>query len=391
MSGRAHYLDNAATSWPKPPEVGAAMQAWLEHAGGSPGRAGHRMAIRSARLLADARIAVTELLGAAAPERVVFTKNVTEAINLVLLSLVRPGDHVVTTAAEHNAVMRPLRALQTRGAEVTVVPVAPDGELDLDALGMALRRPTRLVALAHASNVIGRLVDLAPVVELAHARGVPVLVDAAQTAGAVPLDATALGIDFLAFTGHKSLLGPTGTGGLCLGAGTELEPVIRGGTGSESELEEQPHFLPDALESGTLNVIGLAGLQAAVELLLARGVAAVREHEVALTRRMLEGLAGLPVTVHGPADPALRAGLVSLEVDGLSPSEAGLVLDERFGVMARIGLHCAPAAHRVLGTYPDGTVRLSWSPLTEASDVDAAIDAVRCMVAELAAAGRRAS
>jgi cysteine desulfurase family protein len=387
MTEQLHYLDNAATSWPKPPVVGRAMQSWLDHTGGSPGRAGHRMAIGAARLLADARMALAELLGVEDPARVVFTKNVTEAINFVLLTMVGPGDRVITTAAEHNAVMRPLRALEARGAELTIVPVDREGELDLDALRAALREPARLVCVTHASNVIGRLVDLAPVVEAAHAHGVPVLVDAAQTAGAVPIDAGALGIDFLAFTGHKSLLGPTGTGGLCLGPDTDLEPLLRGGTGSESELEEQPEFLPDKLESGTLNAVGIAGLHAAVEVLLARGVASVREHEIALGRRLLDGLRNLPVTVYGPSDPAQRVGLVSIDVHGLSPSEAGLILDERFGVMTRIGLHCAPAAHHVLGTYPTGTVRLSWSPMTTEREIDAVLHALSFIGSELAVGG----
>jgi cysteine desulfurase / selenocysteine lyase len=389
VAEHVHYLDNAATSWPKPPEVAVAMTDWLERVGGSPGRAGHRMAIEAARLLADARIALAELLGVEDPARVVFTKNVTEALNVVLLGLVGPGDHVVTTAIEHNAVMRPLRHLESRGARVTVVPASRAGEPDLDALASALRRPTRLLVTTHASNVIGGLVALGPVVEAAHAAGVPVLVDAAQTAGAVPVDCAALGVDYLAFTGHKALLGPTGTGGLCLAPGTQLEPVLRGGTGSDSELEAQPDFLPDRLESGTLNVVGIAGLHASVELLLARGVAAVRHHEIALGRRLLDGLAELPVTVHGPLEPERRVGLLSVDVPGVSPSEAGLILDERFGVMTRVGLHCAPAAHRVLATYPTGTVRLSWSALSAEADIDAALAALEAIAAGLLAGAER--
>jgi cysteine desulfurase / selenocysteine lyase len=383
VSAGVHYLDNAATSWPKPPEVATAMRDWLEHVGGSPGRAGHRMAIAAGRLLADARMAVGELLGVDDPARVVFTKNVTEAINLVVQALVRPGDHVVATGIEHNAVMRPLRHLERHGARLTLVPVSPEGDLDLDALRAALRRPTRLLVTTHASNVIGNLVELEPIVAAARATGTPVLVDAAQTAGAVPIDAGALGVDFLAFTGHKALLGPTGTGGLCLAPGARIEPLLRGGTGSDSELETHPDFLPDQLEAGTLNVVGIAGLHAAAEVLLARGVAQVRRHEVALSRRLLDGLTDLPVKVHGPEDVHRRVGLVSVELPGVSPSELGLILDERFGVMSRVGLHCAPAAHHVLGTYPTGTVRLSWSALSTAADIDAAVAALTAVADRL--------
>lgn len=371
------YLDNAATSWPKPEQVGAAMLDCLERIGGSPGRSGHRMAIAAARVVTETRLKLGELFNIDDPSRIVLTKNVTEALNIAIYGLVGPGDRVVTTAVEHNSVMRPLRHLEDRGAQIAVVPCSPDGSLDLERMELALDRPARLMVLTHASNVIGTVLPVAAVVRLAHARGVPVLVDAAQTAGAWPVDVQALDVDMLAFTGHKSLFGPTGTGGLWVREGLEPQPLLRGGTGSSSELEVQPDFLPDQLESGTLNVVGIAGLGAGVSHVLARGVPAIQEHERGLGERFLDGLHEVPgARWYGPERAAGRVGLASFNLDAASPSDVGLILDRRFGIMCRIGLHCAPAAHRTLGTYPIGTVRFAWSAFTTEEEIDAAIEAL---------------
>ncbi len=387
-AGSVIYLDNAATSWPKPPAVAEAMHEYLDEIGGSPGRSGHRMAIAAAHLLADARESVAELLRADDPARVVFTKNATEALNLALLSLTAPGDHVVTTSVEHNSVLRPLRALESRGVSLTLVPCSPEGLPDLDALEAALRRRTALVVATHASNVLGALVPVERIARLAHEAGAPILVDAAQTAGAVPIDVAALDVDVLAFTGHKSLFGPPGTGGLWVREGIELRPLTRGGTGSASELELQPDFLPDALESGTQNVVGIAGLAAAVRFLSELGVDAVQRHEQELSARFLAGAAHIPgMTVYGPRAAARRIGLSSFNLAGASPSDLGLILDRRFAIMARIGLHCAPRAHRTIGTYPDGAVRFAWSYFTTAEEIDAALAALAAIAerrAELA-------
>jgi len=378
---RVLYFDNAATSWPKPPTVVRAMRAYLDDIGGSPGRSGHRMAIAAGRLLADARMNLAELFNVDDPSRIVFTKNVTEAINLAIQALVQPGDHVVTTAIEHNAVMRPLRYLESRGVTLTVVPCSDDGTPDLNVMERALRRPTELVVVTHASNVIGNVLPITDITALAHQANAPVLVDAAQTAGAYPIDMPEFGIDMLAFTGHKSLLGPTGTGGLCLAEGIEIAPLIRGGTGSASELETQPDFLPDSLESGTLNVVGIAGLNAGVRFVLDQGVETIRRHECTLNRRFLDCVQAIPrIRVYGPLDAENKVGVVSFNIAGVSPSDAGLILDQRFDIMCRIGLHCAPAAHRTIGTYPTGTIRFGWSWFTTVDDVDKSIDALELMV-----------
>lgn len=378
------YLDNAATSWPKPPEVARAMGDFLERAGGNPGRAGHRLSIAAARAISDVRETLAALFHAPDPLRIVFTPSVTQAINLALRGLVRLGDRVVTTGMEHNAVMRPLRALEEGRVHLTVVPCRPDGELDLLALRQAVIPSVRLVVVAHADNVTGALRPLDEIARIAHDAGAPLLVDAAQTAGAVPIDVQDLGIDLLAFTGHKGLLGPPGTGGLILGErveARELRPLVRGGTGSHSEHEEQPEELPDKFESGTPNGPGLAGLGAGVRAVMQRGVEAIRAHEAALTAGLLEGLAAIPgVRVYGPPGAGGRTAVISFTAAGRSVSELALRLEEEYQILGRAGLHCAPAAHRTLGTFPDGTVRLAPGPSTTRDEIQATLRAVERIV-----------
>ncbi len=375
------YLDNAATSWPKPPGVLEAMARFLTEVGANPGRSGHRLSVEAGRIVYAAREAVAELFHAPDPLRVVFGMNATEGINLALRGLLRPGDHVVTSSMEHNSVMRPLRALEREGVEVTVAPCSPEGTLDPQTVLSALRPHTRLVVLNHASNVTGTILPVAEVGRaLRQMNGPLLLVDAAQSGGAVPIEMEADGIDLLAFTGHKSLYGPTGTGGLIIGERVPLEefrPLIRGGTGSRSEREEQPDFLPDMCESGTPNGVGLAGLEAGVRWVLERGVEAIRAHEVELTGRLLDGLREIPgVTVYGPADAQLRTAVVSFNIAGMEPSEVGARLDEEYGILCRVGLHCAPAAHRTIGTFPSGTVRFALGAFNTREEVDAALRAV---------------
>lgn len=380
------YFDNAATSWPKPPGVAEAMTHYLAAIGASPGRSGHRLAIEAARVVYGAREAVAELFQAPDPLRVVFGANVTEALNLALNGLLRPGDHVITASMEHNSVMRPLRALVRAGVALTVAPCSPQGELDPADIEAAIRPDTRLIALNHASNVVGTILPVAEVGQIARRHGLLFLVDAAQTAGAYPIDVQADAIDLLAFTGHKSLYGPMGTGGLVIGERVDagrLAPLKRGGTGSRSEHEEQPAFLPDLCESGTPNAVGLAGLGASVRWLLAQGVENIRAHEVALTGRLLAGLATIPgVTVYGTRDPARQTATVSFNIAGLEPSEVGLRLDDEHEIACRVGLHCAPAAHRTLGTFPGGTVRFGLGAFNTAGEVAAALDAVAALARE---------
>ncbi|NLF77267.1 MAG: aminotransferase class V-fold PLP-dependent enzyme [Chloroflexi bacterium] len=380
------YFDNAATSWPKPPRVAAAMSHFLEHIGANPGRSGHRLSIEAARVVFAAREAVARLFGTPDPLRVVFGANVTEGLNLALRGLLRPGDHVITSSMEHNSVMRPLRALEQQGVQVTVVSCAPTGELDPAHVRAAIQPNTILIALNHASNVNGTLLPVADAGAIARQHNLLLLVDAAQTGGAYPIDMQADQIDLLAFTGHKGLLGPMGTGGLVIGERVDLarlEPLKRGGTGSRSEHEAQPAFLPDLCESGTLNVVGLAGLEAAIRWIEARGLDAIRAHEIALVQQLIDGLRAIEgVTVFGTHDAARQTATVSFTIQGQSPSDIGQRLDEESGILCRVGLHCAPAAHRTQGTFPNGTVRFGLGVFNREDESVRGLETVRRLAGE---------
>ncbi|MBE0567892.1 MAG: aminotransferase class V-fold PLP-dependent enzyme [Krumholzibacteria bacterium] len=381
---RVIYLDNAATSWPKPPEVLAAVQHYLLEVGANPGRAGHFRAAEAGRLVFRARRAVADLLGLHNPMRVVFGANATWGLNQAIAGLLRDGDHAVTTTLEHNSVLRPLHRLQEEGRiTLTVVRAAGDGYLDPDEVRRAVQPGrTALVAVTAASNVCGTIQPVAEIAARCRTLGVPLLVDAAQAAGAVDLDLARDGIDLLAFAGHKGLLGPTGTGGLVLADdfdAARLRPLTVGGTGSRSDSVRQPDFLPDVLESGTLNVAGLAGLAAGIDWLHGPGGGpeAVGRHELGLRRRFIDQatarVEGFQVAGN-PAGPAV--GVVSFTVEGLSPSDLGQGLAREFGVLGRQGLHCAPLAHETLGTFPVGTLRFGFGPFNTAGQVDLAVAAL---------------
>lgn len=378
------YLDHAATSWPKPPEVIRAMGDVLEGAGGNPGRSGHRISIAAARVIYDTREALSRFFGIADPLRVIFTGNATHAINLALMGILKPGDHVVTSSMEHNAVMRPLRQLEKRGIRLSVAACAADGSLDPKQVSDALTPETKLVVLAHASNVVGTLLPVTDVAALAHGAGALLLVDAAQTAGGVPIDMTAMGIDLLAFTGHKELQGPPGIGGLVIADGIDsarIEPLLCGGTGSRSESEEQPDDLPDKFESGTANLAGIAGLGAGLRHIQEIGIEAMRTRTKIISRTLIDGLSALPDSmVYGTRDPDRSVAVVSFTVAGRRVSEIGLRLDEEYGILTRVGLHCAPAAHRTIGTFPEGTVRLAPGPFTTMADIVRTIEAIERII-----------
>jgi len=381
----AVYLDNAATSFPKPGATLEAMVRYQREIGGSPGRSGHRLSIDAGRIVHETREALARLFNVDDPLRIVFTKNATEALNIALIGLLKPGDHVITTGLEHNSVMRPLRFLASHGVELSVIPTSDRGELDPDDMSAAFRVNTRAVVMTHASNVTGTIMPLKEVGALTRDReNVVLCVDAAQTAGALPVDVAAMGVDLLAFTGHKSLFGPQGTGGLYIRKGLEhgIAPFMRGGTGSRSEFEEQPEFMPDKYECGTPNTIGLAGLGAGAAYILEKGVDAVRAKELTLTRRFLNRLQefGGDVALYGPAEAEKRISLISFNLRDITPSDAALFLDEQWNIMCRPGLHCAPAAHRTIGTFPQGTVRFSFGFFNTEDHVDLAAEALRSLL-----------
>jgi cysteine desulfurase / selenocysteine lyase len=379
------YLDNATTSWPKPPGVLEAMQEFLESAGGGPGRAGHHRSIATSRGVSLARERLADLLGAESPDELAFTKNATEGLNVAIRGLAPVGGRIVTTSLEHNSVMRPLRFLEQRG-DCSVEVVHADGntgEIDLGEWGARLRAPGPCLAVAvHASNVTGVLLPIPALAAIAADAGVPFVVDASQSAGHIPLSLPALGASAVAMPGHKGLLGPMGTGVLYLAPGVEVEPLMQGGTGSRSEFEYQPDFAPDRYESGTLNAIGIFGLGAAAEHLLATGVDRIQARLAELTSRFRDALAGVDaVVLQGPADPAAGVGIVSLNVEGVPCATVARLIDDQWGVMTRAGLHCSPAAHRSLGTAPEGTIRFSFGETTRDDEIDVAVDALRTIAA----------
>lgn len=373
------YMDNAATSFPKPDAVWEAVVDCGKNRGGNPGRSGHRLAVAAAREIFATREALGELFNAGDSSRIVFSWNATGALNTALQGYLDRGGHVITSSMEHNSVMRPLHALQQKGAiTFTAVPCSSRGELDPDDVKRAVRADTRLIVLTHASNVCGTILPLEKVKQLLP--DIPLLVDAAQTAGVIPIDVRGSGIDMLAFSGHKGLLGPMGTGGLYVGPDVNLASFIQGGTGSRSENLEQPSFLPDALESGTLNLPGLCGLRVGAEFIRKAGIEKIRRHECAITKLLIEGLSEIgKIHIHGVKDPQKQTAVVSLTINGADPGEIARALDTDFGIASRASLHCAPLAHRTLGTFPTGTVRLSMSYFTTGEDVMETIRALQAI------------
>jgi cysteine desulfurase family protein len=376
------YLDNAATSWPKPPGVSRAMSNALTRGMGNPGRTSHRLSMDAALMVQECRENLAQLFAIANPLRICFTSNATEALNLAIKGVLSSGDHVICSSMEHNSVWRPLVALEERGVELTVVEAGPDGVIDVASIERSIKGNTRLIAVLHASNVNGAIQPVAEIGRIAHERGIAMLVDAAQTAGSIPIDVEAMHIDLLAFPGHKGLLGPQGTGGLYVSERVNLRPLKEGGTGSDSNSPHQPLYYPDKLESGTLNVPGIAGLNQSVRHLLQKGDAQVVRRETKLTQRLLTGLMKIDgVTVYGPPAELPRAAVISFNLRGVDPVFVANELERRGDIACRPGWHCAALAHRTQGTQNTGTVRLSPGPFTKMTEIETVLG----IVAELAA------
>ena len=377
------YLDHAATSFPKPREVADAVYHYMTEIGCSINRGGYEQAYALEEVVLETREKLCALFCGDDCRNVVFTQNVTEGLNLLLKGYLKPGDHVLVSSMEHNAVMRPLVQLEGKGVSFTRIPCTPEGELMTDQLESCLRENTKAVVMTHASNVCGTMMPLHEVGGFCKAHGLRFFVDGAQTAGVFPIDMRAMNISALAFTGHKGLLAPQGIGGVVFrdGLEREIEPLIAGGTGSISHTEQMPEFMPDRFEAGTPNLPGIVGLHAALSWIEHKGMASIREHELMLTERFLAGLKVMEedgfVRLIGRKDCQNRTGVVSVQATKLDIAQAAYLLDSRYGIMTRVGLHCAPSAHQTLGTYPTGTIRFSFGYPNTQEDVDTALRALR--------------
>ena len=381
------YLDQASTSFPKAPGTADAVYRFMMECGCNISRGGYAGAYSAEELVYDTRVLLCRLFGCGEtdPKKVVFTKNVTESLNILLKGLLRPGDHVLVSSMEHNAVMRPLGQLAKQGIRVTRVPCARDGSMDPADVEARIEKGTKAVVMLHASNVCGTVLPAAEVGAVCRSRGIRFILDTAQTAGVLPLDMDTMGIDALAFTGHKGLLGPQGTGGFLIREemAAEIEPLITGGTGSISHTEDVPEFLPDRFEAGTPNLPGIAGLSASLGWLLAQPEGSILVHERKLICRFIRDMEALEeegflriIGKHGTED---RIGVVSIVPLHMDPAELAFRLDERYGIATRVGLHCAPAAHRTLGTWPAGTVRFSFGAFNTEAETDEAARAVAAL------------
>lgn len=372
------YLDNAATSWPKPEAVYNAVNECMRHSGGSPGRGGHSLARAASQIVFNAREEMAALLGIKNSSSLIFAHNATDALNMALFGLLRPGDRVITTSMEHNSVSRPLRVLEQRGISLQVIQADQYGQTTVEDFRSAIEQGANAIVVGHGSNVTGALAPLTEIGRLAAKVGAILIVDAAQTAGVEEIDVAEMGIGALAFSGHKGLLGPQGTGGLYVREDLSVTPLRFGGTGSQSESDIQPVFYPDRLESGTSNTPGLAGLLAGVRFIRETGIAVIRNKERELTDHLLEGLSQIPgVMLYGPPAGENRTAVISFTVNGRDSGETAYQLDREYGIACRAGLHCAPWAHRTIGTLHTGTVRFSPGYYTTKQEINEALTAVR--------------
>ncbi|WP_243373906.1 aminotransferase class V-fold PLP-dependent enzyme [Geotalea sp. SG265] len=375
------YLDNAATTFPKPDTVYSAVEHALREIGVGPGRGGYKRGLAASRLVFEARELLASFFGISDSSRLVFTHNATESLNIAVKGLLQPGDHVVTTTMEHNSLVRPLHDAEIRGVEITWIPADTCGRVEPASVAAALRSKTKLVALSHCSNVTGTVQPIAQIGAITRQAGVVFLVDAAQSAGYLPVDVADQNIDLLAVPGHKGLLGPQGTGLLYVAEHVDLSPLLFGGTGTSSSDAAQPETMPEKFESGTMNTPGIAGLKAGVEFILETGMETIRQKEMRLVSLLIDGLNRLPrVNTYASADAEARGGVVSFTVDGMDPSTLGFRLDADFDISVRVGLHCAPMAHRTIGTFPDGTVRVSPGFFNTEKEIAFFLDAVESMV-----------
>jgi len=376
------YLDNAATSWPKPDIVYQTMVEFLKTKGGNPGRGSHSMALAAMETIEETRMLVARLINAPDKNRLIFTFNCTDALNLALKGLLKEGDHVIISSVEHNSVIRPLNRLSKNGVEITKLqPSCENGIVTYQSIKEAIKKNTKLIVMTHSSNVTGIVQPIEEYGDIARKYNLILLVDAAQTVGKYPIDVQAAQIDLLAFSGHKGLFGPPGTGVLFVGERVNLNSIREGGTGSQSELEEQPNFLPDKFESGTPNTMGISGLGAGIKFIFSEGLDRIRAHGQLLTEKLIEGLSKIPgLTIYNGKDIFKQIPIISITLKGYTPGEVGIILDQAFDIKVRTGLHCAVLAHKTIGTYPFGTIRLSPGYFNSIDEIDITIQALKQIV-----------
>jgi cysteine desulfurase family protein len=379
-----YYFDNGATTFPKPQEVYDEIYRAMTEYGANPGRSGHDLALRASRGIYETREDLAKLFSVKNPMNIVFTYNCTESLNIGIKGLLKPGDHVITTSMEHNSVLRPIKHLESIGVENTIVRCQRDGQIDPNEIKKAIRKNTRLIVTTHVSNLTGTIMPVKDIGSLAREHGIPYLLDAAQSAGVYQINVEELGVDMLAFPGHKGLLGPQGTGGLYIREGLKVEQFIQGGTGSASYSLNQPEEMPDKFESGTPNAPGIIGLGKGIQYINRRGMDNIRHHEEDLTRYFIEEAARIDgIKLYGPLDASRQGAVVALNIRDLDSSEISFVLNEEFGIYVRPGLHCAPLAHETIGTMEQGAVRFSFGPFNVLEELEYAINALHRISKEL--------
>lgn len=379
VKSRVTYLDNAASSWPKPPKVIEAMNRVVLEYSANPGRGSHKMAVQASRELFEARKNLSKLFNINNPNDISFALNATHALNQGIKGFVKPGDHVITTSIEHNSVRRPLEYLQNhKRVEVTYVPADEKGRVSLEKLEKSIQPNTTLFIGSHSSNLLGTILPVQEISDMIKKNDIKLFIDAAQSAGLLTVDVERMGIDLLAFPGHKGLLGPQGTGGLYIHPSLDIEPLLHGGTGSQSEAVEQPTVRPDRYESGTQNTVGIAGLNEGVKFVLNETVDKIHTKEWTLTQRLMQGLMSIKgINILGPALGEEKTGITSFTLEGADPSEVAFILDQSFNIAVRSGYHCTPLSHKTAGTSEQGAIRASVSYFTTEKDIDYCIEAIK--------------
>jgi len=372
------YFDNAATTFPKPDSVYESIMEAMKEYGANPGRSGHKMALKANRGIFETRNLLSKLFNIDNPMNIVFTSNCTESLNLGIKGVLKEGDHVITTSMEHNSVLRPIKYLEEKGIENTIVMANKKGEIDPQDIKRAIKENTRLIVTTHISNLTGTIIPVEEIGKIAKDRGVLYMLDAAQSAGVYDIDVESMNISLLAFPGHKGLLGPLGTGGLYIKEGLEIQAIYQGGTGSASESLVQPDIFPDKYESGTLNAPGIVGLGAGIAYILDKGIENIRKHEEELTQHFIDGIRDIDgIKIYGVKNSKKQAAVVSLNIKNIDSSEIAYVLDEEYNIAVRSGLHCAPLAHKTIETLDQGVVRFSFGIFNTCNEIKKAISALK--------------